>query len=82
MSFIKSGVVIEQYYIQYDKQEKANVVTEKNTHTIYNKIGIKQEGRKFILQKYNTHNHSFEVETFRDYEDLREHLRVLFVGVS
>lgn len=80
-AFLKSGVVVEQTYIQWNKEQKCNVVVEKKSHTIYNKIGIKQEGRKFILQKYNSHNNNIEAETFGDYEDLREHLRILFSGV-
>lgn len=80
-SFLKSGVVVEQSYIQWSKEEKRNIVVEKASHTIYNKIGIKQEGRKFILQKYNSHNNHIEAETFGDYEDMREHLRILFAGV-
>lgn len=80
-SFLKSGVVIEQSYVQWSKELKRNIVVEKSSHTIYNKIGIKQEGRKFILQKYNSHNNNIEAETFGDYEDLREHLRILFSGV-
>lgn len=80
-SFLKSGVVVEQFYVQYSKEEKKNVVVEKTSHTVYNKIGIKQIGRKFILQKSNSHDNTIEAETFLDYEDLREHLRVLFSGV-
>jgi hypothetical protein len=80
VSFFKSGSVIEQNFVRYDKVKKKNVIGQKISRTVYNKMGIKQIGRKFIINKYNTHTESFEVETFDDYEDMREYLRILFSG--
>lgn len=77
-SFLKAGVVIEQYYIQYDKIQKKNIIAQKTTHTIYNRIGIRQQGRNFILQKFYSHGNTIKVESFKNYEDLREQIRALF----
>jgi len=79
-SFLKAGVVVDQFYVSYDKVAKKNVVVAKVSQTVYNRIGFRQIGRKFSIQKYNTHNGSFVVETFDGYEEFREHLRVLLAG--
>ena len=81
-SFFKAGMVTETFYVQHDKVKKCNVIKEKSSHTIYNRIGIKQIGRKYIVQKFNSHSNNMEVESFDDYEDLREYLRILFSGVA
>lgn len=75
--FLNAGITVENFYIQYDKTIKKNIITDKIINTKFNKIKITWRDNVFTFTKYDMHTNKHEVETFKLYEDLREHIRAI-----
>ena len=76
--FLKSGVTTEYCTINFDEQLAKNVVVEKREVKEYNTVNIKNDG-KYILTCMLAGKLEKSSFSFRDYEDLRETLRI-FLG--
>ena len=77
-NFLNAGVLTEYCTITFDEQLAKNVIVEKKEVKEHNMISIKNDGKYIITcmlaGKLEKSSHSF-----RDYEDLRETLRI-FLG--
>ena len=75
--FIRDGIKLVEIGLYYDLSKKSNVIYKKQERVLANQISIQREGNEFIVKKVYRKNSTYpEIESFPDYEELREYLRV------
>ena len=74
--FLSGGITTKTHFIEWNKSLKRNVVTQVTEHKIYNKIGIRCNGKRdFVFEKVYAKDGRKEQKAFNDYEEFREYLR-------
>lgn len=75
---LQSGMVVKQYYLEYDKKSKRNIIAQEIESVIYNRVSLKREGRLFVVEKFDTKSAQFTRVEFKSYEAMREYVRIEF----
>lgn len=79
LHFLQAGIIVKQYYLEYDKKIKKNIIIQEIENKIYNRVAIRRDGRTFFLDEVNVQNATTKRNEFKNYELLREHVRAEFV---
>ena len=74
LQFIQNGRRIITYIINYDRDKKKNVVTEKTEIVRMNYFSIR--GKEFIIEKFDQIANKKEIIPGGSYEELREELTI------
>lgn len=79
LHFLQAGIIVKQYYLEYDKKIKKNIIVQEIENKIYNRVAIRRDGRTFFLDEVNVQNATTKRNEFKNYELFREYIRAEFV---
>lgn len=77
--FLSSGMTVKTYFIEYDKYQKRNVVTQYMEDKMFNKIALRYEERRFVIEKIYVTGEGKKSEVFKNYDEFRELVRSLIL---